>query len=140
MIEKKSMTKYLKKIVFPLILLLVAVFILDVGCPIRRLTGIPCPGCGMTRACLAAVRLDFAEAFRMHPLWFLIVPLLLLTVLHPGQLFKSKRTENLFWGALTVLVVGVYLVRMLLLFPHTAPMDYDTGALFCRLWKFLSDG
>ena len=31
------------------------VLLLDVGCIFRRVTGIPCPGCGMTRAHLAAV-------------------------------------------------------------------------------------
>ena len=32
-------------------------------CPILWLTGVPCPGCGMTRALTHAVRLDFAGAF-----------------------------------------------------------------------------
>lgn len=33
------------------------------GCPFRFFFGISCPGCGMTRALLAALRLDFAAAF-----------------------------------------------------------------------------
>ncbi len=44
------------------------------GCPIRFLFGIPCPGCGITRAWLFALRLDFAQAFSYHPL-FLLAPL-----------------------------------------------------------------
>jgi hypothetical protein len=43
-----------------------------VGCPIRWMTHLPCPGCGMTRACLAAFRLDFTDAFRYHPLFPMI--------------------------------------------------------------------
>ena len=45
-----------------------------VGCPIKYLLGISCPGCGMTRACLNALRLDFAAAFYYHPLWVLLLP------------------------------------------------------------------
>jgi hypothetical protein len=40
-----------------------------IGCPFRLLTGIPCPGCGMTRAFLSAFQLDFRSAFLYHPLF-----------------------------------------------------------------------
>ena len=38
----------------------------DITCFILELTGIPCPGCGMTRALLAALRFRFDEAFVWH--------------------------------------------------------------------------
>ena len=41
-----------------------------ITCPIRYLTGISCPGCGMTRAWLAVLRLDFAAALHYHPLFW----------------------------------------------------------------------
>lgn len=37
-------------------------------CPVYRLLGIRCLGCGMTRAFLAILRLDFRSAFRYHVL------------------------------------------------------------------------
>ena len=40
-----------------------------VGCPLRRLTGLGCPLCGMSRAFLALLRLDCSAAFGFHPLW-----------------------------------------------------------------------
>lgn len=40
------------------------------GCPVRNLTGIPCPACGMTRAWMLALRLDLAGALRMHPMFW----------------------------------------------------------------------
>jgi hypothetical protein len=37
-------------------------------CPFRRLTHLPCPGCGMTRALLALIRGDLHAALAFHPL------------------------------------------------------------------------
>lgn len=36
-------------------------------CAFRRITGIPCPGCGMTRAMAALARGDFVAALHLHP-------------------------------------------------------------------------
>ena len=36
-------------------------------CPLRALTGIPCPLCGMTRAVTAAMRGDFWASLRFQP-------------------------------------------------------------------------
>jgi hypothetical protein len=38
------------------------------GCPFAQIFGIPCPGCGMTRAALLFLNGDIAASFRMHPL------------------------------------------------------------------------
>lgn len=36
-------------------------------CPTKLLFGIPCPGCGMTRACLLLLHGDILEAIKMNP-------------------------------------------------------------------------
>lgn len=54
------------------------VLVLGLGwyrCPILAATGVPCPGCGMTRGAAALLRLDFAGAWQSHPM---IYPLLIL--------------------------------------------------------------
>jgi hypothetical protein len=38
------------------------------ACPLKSFTGVPCPGCGTTRAALALARLDVAAAFAVSPL------------------------------------------------------------------------
>jgi len=45
-------------------------------CPFAAFVHQPCPGCGLTRAALAAFALDFDRAFALHPLVFFALPLL----------------------------------------------------------------
>jgi hypothetical protein len=44
-------------------------------CPTALFFGIPCPGCGLTRATLALLRGDVASALHFHPLVFVLAPL-----------------------------------------------------------------
>lgn len=73
------------------------------GCPWRNLTGIPCPGCGMSRAWMAALHLDFAGALTYHPM-FWAVPVL-------GWLFwrdfRPFRRNWLNWGLILGLAAGI---------------------------------
>ena len=41
-------------------------------CLLRKFTGIPCPSCGCTRSLAAWSYLDFEQAFRFNPLFFLV--------------------------------------------------------------------
>ena len=63
--------------------------LLSIPCPIQKFLHFPCPGCGMTRAWLCVLRLDFGGAFRMHSM-FWSVPLLIVYYLFDGRLFRCK--------------------------------------------------
>lgn len=80
-------------------------------CPIRHITGIICPGCGMGRAWLAAMRLDLAQAFRYHPL-FWSVPALPLLVLYDCRPFRKQWLNVLTPVLLLGGVLVCYLVRL----------------------------
>ena len=44
-------------------------------CPVHTATGVPCPGCGMTRACLALARGELGMAWSLHPFAYFLVSL-----------------------------------------------------------------
>ena len=84
-----------------------ALYLLDIGCIFRLMTGIPCPGCGMTRAWLAALRLDFAAAFAYHPLfWVVPFAFVLAFVREEVASSKLKRGIDIAVTMLCVLVVA----------------------------------
>lgn len=108
------MKHYLKRIYennHRLILTLISVtpFYLIFGCPIRLLTGFCCPGCGMSRALINMLRLDFEAAYIMHPLVFLL-PVAIALILFRHRIPKKILTV-LGIGAL-VLLTAVYVVRL----------------------------
>lgn len=100
-----------------------ALYLLDIGCVFRLMTGIPCPGCGMTRAWLAALRLDFAAAFAYHPLfWVVPIAFVLAFVREETTSGKVKRDIDIVIVVLCVLVIAVWIVRLV--------NPVDAGLLF----------
>lgn len=90
-----------------------ALYLLDIGCVFRLMTGIPCPGCGMTRAWLAALRLDFAAAFAYHPLFWVVPIAFVLAFVRDGAASnKLKRGIDIVIAVLCVLVIAVWIVRL----------------------------
>jgi len=48
-------------------------------CVWHAVTGLPCPGCGMTHACLALARGNLRAAWSLNPSSFVAAPILLWT-------------------------------------------------------------
>ena len=62
-------------------------------CQFKRLTGVPCPGCGSTRSVLRASQGDLLGSFLANPLLF--ATLLVLTVVLGLRFVAGRRME---WG------------------------------------------
>ena len=109
-------------------------------CPSAALLGIPCPGCGLTRATLALVHGDFAAALRLHPLVPILTPIYLglLAVVAtgyvrgtsvwaagPGQprgFLFSKTVTRVTW-VLVLLVFAVWILRFFGWFGGPVPVE-----------------
>lgn len=121
---------------------IVAVFVLLSAtiwhCPVRLLFGIPCPGCGTTRACFSLLRLNVREAFLYQPVFFLNV-LLFWYCIHRniirrnwigrGRKWREKMEISLV-GLVAAVVLLVYLVRLARQDSPVMEIHLEQGVIF----------
>ena len=98
------------KLALSLALLLILMHFSGIGCPIKFLTGVPCAGCGMTRAVVLMLHGEMAEAARFHPLCFIMPPAAALWFFRdrlPRRLLKALS------AAFAALFLFIYLFRII---------------------------
>jgi hypothetical protein len=98
-------------------------------CPVRHALGIPCPGCGLTRATAALLHGDWQTSLKLHafaPLFVLALALILVAGLLPEgprrRLVSCIETFEHRTGITAVLLACLmfYWLIRLLLFPEAA--------------------
>lgn len=77
-----------------------------------------CPGCGLTRGCIFALRGDFLTAVHFHPM-FWCVPILLLYFFRDGTLFQNKAANRLTLIGIFSGLIGVWIYRLCIGFTFT---------------------
>lgn len=92
---------------------------LGVPCVFRHVTGLLCPGCGITRATISMLQLEVYQAFRFNPIVFCLLPLALVYML--ARYRRSARLAHI----MMVIMVGITLcfgvLRNIPLFSWLAP-------------------
>jgi uncharacterized protein DUF2752 len=95
-------------------------------CPLFRLTGLPCPGCGLTRACVLLLRGEVQASIKFHafaPVFIALIAMLIIGTLLPKSVTEPliKKAEALErQTGLTIIILGgliLYWLARLLLFP-----------------------
>jgi len=110
---------------------------LDTLCVFKAVIGIPCPGCGMSRAWSSFFVGNFGKAFFFHPLFWLVPIVFVFSMINGGRVLRSKIANKVLWVIIAVLFLGLYVWRMLVLFPMSAPMDFNFNALLYKVIKIL---
>lgn len=107
-------------------------------CIFRSVSGLPCPGCGLTRASVALLKGHVKEAFDFHPLVFVALAFIFAYIF--TCVFKIKIIEkikkkfiNIFMLFLLIIFIGVYIARMIMFFPNEEPMTYLGTSVLGRI-------
>ena len=115
-------------------------------CPLASVLGVPCPGCGLTRATLALAHGDLHHAFELHPLVLVLSPLFIWAMssaaigyvrgpraAQPVRLWVASRTVTALGSLLMLLTLGVWAARFFGYFGGPVPVetlsDWNHGRL-----------
>ncbi|MDE2706921.1 MAG: DUF2752 domain-containing protein [Gemmatimonadota bacterium] len=88
-------------------------------CPFRFFTHLPCPGCGMGRACIALAQGNLTDAWHYHPFAFFLVPLALALACFPSRFGRAwlalpLSLRRVLAGGVLALVLALWGYRLLL--------------------------
>lgn len=121
-----------KKLISTFILLLLLIGYLVLGnkfhiyidCPIKKITGLYCPGCGITRMLFSIIQLDFYQAFRYNPLIFLSLPIIIVFIIDKiitkeEPLYNKVSTK--IWIIIIVIFIIYGILRNIPFFDFLAP-------------------
>lgn len=103
-------------------------------CPFRLIFGIPCPGCGMSRALLALVHGDLKASLSFHPL---LIPTALCLML--GVVFWKKNSRKAYRAVLYIWIAAMiilWLIR-LVIFVETFTLSDLNGSLLGILVSYI---
>lgn len=130
--------KRLKNLFILLIYLVIyeiVISIFKIGCPIKFFTGIPCAGCGMSRAWLSMLFLDIRSALHYHPL-FWIPPVAAIIYVFMDYIKPSiLRTLT---AVTVILFIVVYLYRVFIVGDAIVAINFHDGLIY-RVIKYFGD-
>ena len=114
-----------KKTIKLILITIFVIFYLVIGheynlylkCPIKLVTNLYCPGCGVTRMLYSIIILDFYQAFRYNPLLFIIFPFIMFLLIdnmysklkHKKPLYKN--IPEVVWYILIVIFIVYGVIR-----------------------------
>lgn len=89
-----------------------------IPCLFHFITNVPCPGCGMTRACLSITHGNFMQAYMLNPFAFLLIGLAVCVAFFPNKTkfvweSLSNKKRNLILLLVLVTCLSTWVVKIL---------------------------
>lgn len=96
-----------------------------IPCLIHKITGLYCPGCGISRMLISIVKLDFYQAFRYNPFLFVLLVIYLIYQIIKLITYKLLTIEiklnNKVYISILVLTILFGIIRNLPQFSYLIP-------------------
>jgi hypothetical protein len=133
-IPLKIVLKEKLSVIFLIFIIYLFLNIIHIGCPIKYLSGISCPGCGMTRSVIAVLQLNFQHAFHYHPL-FVLTPVMLLLFLFENYI--NPKLNKILWGSIITLFLITYIFRMVFGPRDVVQVDISSSKMLQFIYNIL---
>ena len=104
-------------------------------CPLIIFCGIPCPGCGVSRATACFLTGRWQQAWQMNPMIFPITAAAAYFGWNRYLLGRKAMGIKAIVIGLLVLLIVVYGVRMYLYFPNRIPYIYTEDNMLARFYS-----
>ena len=114
-------------------------FLFGAFCPMVIVTGLPCPGCGTTRALIYIFRGQFGRAWQLNPCAFLMVLFGVYFVYMRYVKGKEVKYAMEILAVAAALMLLVYIYRMVTEFPGYPPMTFRRDNILNRIFPFYND-
>ncbi len=110
--KKKLITNFLWLILLIIYLLVGSHFNIYLFCPIKKVTGLYCPGCGVTRMLLSLLKGQLYQAFRYNPLIFITLPFFIIYYIdYLYALYKNKKNKlHVLEPNIWYVLIGIFLI------------------------------
>ena len=105
-------------------------------CPLIIFCGLPCPGCGISRATAYFLTCRWQQAWQMNPMVFPIAAAAVYFGWNRYLLGRKAKGIKAVIIALTVLLVAAYAVRMYLYYPNRVPYVYTENNVLAHLFLY----
>lgn len=128
-INKEKINISIKKgiVYIPIITLLIYLnekYSIYIPCIFHKITGLYCPGCGITRMLKSIINLNYYQAFRYNPLMFILLPFFIIYyILYYIYWLKNKKLviNNKIWYTLLIIIIFYGIIRNLPFFKYLIP-------------------
>lgn len=105
-------------------------------CPMVIVTGLPCPGCGMTRALFYLATGRLHQSIQMNPMGIPIACIILYFCWNRYIIGKKAKGMMLLVVVSIVLLLIVYVWRMYCFFPNRVPYVYAQNNVLSKAFPF----
>ena len=105
-------------------------------CPMVIVTGLPCPGCGLTRSIVYLLSGKIVQSVNINPMGIPIACIIIYFFFNRYILGKKAKGMTVLITGVIIMLLLLYLWRMHIYFPNRAPYVYEKDNVLSRYFVF----